>query len=410
MVDYVERLADRTLAALLVDHPAVLLVGPRASGKTTTAQRLAGSAANLGRQAEAAVFRADPDAALVGRAEPVLIDEWQAAPEVLGAVKRAVDAEPRRGRVLITGSARADLDAETWPGTGRLVRLRMFGLSEREVDRNVGGRLFLNRIADGETPSAGRTTLGLRDYVDVAMRGGFPEPALRLDRRARERWFDGYVDQLVTRDAAEIEHRRSTVRLRAYLEAYALNSAGVVDETTLIAAAQTNRRSADAYRDVLLSLGVIDELPAWTPNRLRRMTLASKRYVVDAGLLTALMNVDQRGVMGDGDVLGRLIETFVVAQLRTEIEHLDRRARMFHLRQQDGRREIDVIVELGGGRVIAIEIKATSAPTAHDARHLRWLRDELGVRMIAGIVLHTGPRSFALDDRLTALPISTVWA
>ena len=85
------------------------------------------------------------------------------------------------------------------------------------------------------------------------------------------------------------------------------------------------------------------------------------------------------------------------------------RARLFHLRQQDGRREVDLIVELGGGCVIALEIKATSAPTAHDARHLRWLRDELGDRFVAGIVLHTGPRPIKFEDRITALPICSLW-
>ncbi len=409
VTSYFARLADKTLRTFLTDHPAVLLTGPRASGKTTTAERLAGSVVQLGTPVEAEVVRADPDIALVGRVEPILIDEWQVVPQILGAVKRSVDARPDRGRFVITGSARSDLDSETWPGTGRLVRLAMFGFSEREVRGTVGSRLFLARVLAGDDSPIPSKAPTLHDYVDSALRGGFPEPALNLDRRARERWYDAYVDQLVTRDAAEIEPRRSSVRLRSYLEAYALNSAGTVDETTLINAAHTNRRSADAYRALLVGLCIIEELPAWTPNRLRRMTLAPKRFVVDSGLFGALANVDAAAVMHDADILGRLIETFVVAQLRAEIDHLDMRARLFHLRQQDGRREVDLIVELGGGRVIALEIKATSVPTAHDARHLRWLRDELGDRFVAGIVLHTGPRPIKFEDRITALPICSLW-
>jgi predicted AAA+ superfamily ATPase len=77
----------------------------------------------LDRPAEAVAFRADPDAALRGLPEPVLLDEWQAVPEVFGAVKRAVDQEHRAGRYLLTGSVRADLEAQTWPGTGRVVRI-----------------------------------------------------------------------------------------------------------------------------------------------------------------------------------------------------------------------------------------------------------------------------------------------
>jgi hypothetical protein len=80
------------------------------------------------------------------------------------------------------------------------------------------------------------------------------------------------------------------------------------------------------------------------------------------------------------------------------------------LRTEQGRQEIDVLAEVGAGRVIAFEIKAASAPDASAARHLVWLREKLGERFVAGVVLHTGPRSFALGERVLAAPISTLWA
>ncbi len=105
---YVARLSDGLLDELLGSLPAVLVAGPRATGKTTTARRHAKSVVRLDRATEAAAFRADPDVALEDLEEPVLLDEWQAVPEVLGAVKRAVDDEARPGRFLLTGSARTD--------------------------------------------------------------------------------------------------------------------------------------------------------------------------------------------------------------------------------------------------------------------------------------------------------------
>ena len=116
---YLPRLVDSVLGELVVGLPAVLLVGPRASGKTTTARRHARSVIRLDRPAEAAVVAVDPDVALAGLEEPVLIDEWQVVPDVLGAVKRAVDDDPRPGRFLLTGSVRAELAASGWPATGR---------------------------------------------------------------------------------------------------------------------------------------------------------------------------------------------------------------------------------------------------------------------------------------------------
>lgn len=115
---------------MLAELPAVLMIGPRATGKTTTARRYARTVVRLDRDAEATAFRADPDSALAGLAEPVLLDEWQYVPGVLGAVKRAVDGENRPGRFILTGSVR---DVGTWPGTGRLIWLDIHPLTVSEL-------------------------------------------------------------------------------------------------------------------------------------------------------------------------------------------------------------------------------------------------------------------------------------
>ena len=409
MPQYRARLVDPLLSELLSELPALMLVGPRGVGKTTTAVRHAATTVRLDHPAEAAAFRADADATLRGLQEPVLLDEWQAVPEVLGAIKRAVDTDSRSGRYLLTGSVRADLDAATWPGTGRVVRVAMYPLT-------VGERLarptvpLVDRVAAGEGLVAAIDTPDLRGYVDLALRGGFPGASLDLSERARFRWLEGYVEQLLTRDALTVETGRDPARLRRYFEAYALSSAGLADHKTLYDAAGINHKTARSYEQLLQNLMVIDRLPAWTSNRLKRLTRAPKRYVVDTSLLGGALGVDTNAVLRDGDLLGRLLDTFVVAQLRAEATVADTRPRLYHARQEQGRHEIDVVVELGGRRVIAIEIKSTSAPSIRDARHLRWFRDQLGDRFIGGVVLHTGPDSYPLDDGIVAVPMSTLWA
>jgi predicted AAA+ superfamily ATPase len=194
------RLIDRRISELLAAVPALMLVGPRAIGKTTTALRHARSIVRLDRDAEAIPFRADPDAALEGLPEPVLLDEWQAVPEVIGAVKRAVDADARPGRFLVTGSVRSDVDPRAWPGTGRLIRLTMYGLTVREQLGRIAQASMLERAAMGRDLIPSNDTPDIRGYVALALRGGFPELALAIPRPARRIWLESYVEQLVTRD------------------------------------------------------------------------------------------------------------------------------------------------------------------------------------------------------------------
>lgn len=407
---YVRRLLDEELPQVLTAHPAALIVGPRASGKTTTARQYAASVVRLDRPAEAAAFVADADAALASMEEPVLLDEWQAVPQTLSAVKRAVDEDGRPGRFLLTGSVRADLDAETWPGTGRLIRLGLWGLNEREfagatsapnpVDVLAGGDPLVLKVS-GSAPD-------LRDYVALALRGGFPEAALHLDRRDRDRWLESYLDQVLTRDAVDISGR-DPVRLARYFEVLALNSAGIVTDSTIYEAAGIDRKTASAYERLLTNLFVLDVVPAWWTNRLSRLVKTSKRYIADPSLVGAGLRLDLAGVMRDGDILGRVLDTYVAAQLRSEFAASTRRPRLFHLREKNGRHEIDLLAEFGGDQVVGIEVKATAAPTVSDAAHLKWLQERLGSRFIAGVVFHTGPTAFSLADRIAALPIASLW-
>ncbi len=407
---YRSRLLDGLLDELMADLPAILIVGPRAAGKTTTALQRAESVIRLDVPGEALAFRADPDAIIRGAGEPLLLDEWQAVPETLPAVKRAIDAESRPGRFLLTGSAYGDLEGMTAAGTGRIIRLRLLGMTVREQNGQLTRESIIDRMARGEPIPTPGERLDIRDYLDLALRSGFPEALSIRSTAARQRWLEGYVAQIITRDPTGTVGARDPLRLSRYLEAYALNSAGITEAKSIYEAAGIDRGTATSYERVLENVFVVESLPAWRTNRLKRLALAPKRYVLDAGLMAAILRTDVQAILHDGKLLGRIIDTFVTQQLRGELEVSATRPRLYHLRDQDGRREVDIVAELGGERVLGFEIKAGASVTAGDARHLAWLRDELGDRFVAGAVLHTGPHAFPLGERITALPISTIWA
>lgn len=170
-----------------------------------------------------------------------------------------------------------------------------------------------------------------------------------------------------------------------------------------------NQRTALAYKRLLTNLFIVDELPAWSSNRLRRLSKAAKRYLIDPALIAAALGLDAGAILRDGDLLGRLLDTFVATQLRAERATCRTRPRLYHLREEHGRHEIDLVAELGGRDLLAFEVKASAAPGRDAGRHLAWLRDRIGERFLHGVVFHTGPAPFELSERVTALPICSLW-
>ena len=332
---------------------------------------------------------------------------------MLSAVKRAVDRDRTPGQFLLTGSIRATTDLSTWAGTGRVVRVKhVLPLTEREIAGDISGDGLISRLTtnwlDAVPPRL--PALNIDDYLQRASRGSFPELAF-ADRTPRQRrlWLDSYVDDLVSRDVESIGAQRDPVRLRRYLTALALNLAGQPSDATLFRDAGINAKTADAYDRALASLAVLDVVPAWASSRLKRLTKTGKRYIVDTALAAAAAGVTEHDIVRDNDLRGRWFDAFAVMQLRAELAIASPRMPPHHLRVEGGRHEIDLVVDIGRGRIFGLEFKAGAAPTREDARHLVWLCGELGKNFAGGIVLHAGQAVVELDAGIAAVPLSALW-
>jgi predicted AAA+ superfamily ATPase len=285
----------------------------------------------------------------------------------------------------------------------------MYGITVAEQLRGPSSTTFLERLLDGDELSPPTDTPDLRGYVELALRGGFPE-ALDLSDEARARWMESYIEQLVTRDALQAGGgRRDPAMLRRYFDVLGLNTAGVVNDKVLYDSAGITRQTAHDYEQLFINLRVVEHVPTWTSNRLKRLVRTPKRYLVDAALVAGAIGVDIDGVMRSGDLLGRIVDTFVASQLRAELPLGRRRPRLFHIRDADGRHEVDLVAEFGGQQLVAMEIKADATPRPSAAKHLAWFRDQVGDQFVAGVVFHTGSRVYPLGDRIIAAPMATIW-
>jgi len=277
--------------------------------------------------------------------------------------------------------------------------------ASKQPQTDLIARLFSGDLSSLALPSHIPDLVG---YIDLAVIGGYPR-VIGLRELDRRRWLEGYSQQLILRDVPELGDIRDPVGLRRLLRAIAEHSAGLVPDTELAASADVDVKTVRRQERMLENLRIVDALFPWHTNRISRLIKARKRFLSDSGLAAALLDVDAGAVMADGVLLGRMLETFVMAQLRPLLGITKLGVHAYHVRQQDGRREIDVILEAADGRIVGVEIKATASPSAADARHLAWLRDQLGDRFVAGVVLSTVNSIYPLGERLAAVPIAALW-
>lgn len=423
-MEYRPRVVENELDELLAGLSAVSLEGPKAIGKTETALRRAQTVHRLDDTGQVEIFRAAPDRLATGPT-PILIDEWQRLPSSWDVVRRAVDADPSPGRFLLTGSA-SPTEAPTHSGAGRIVTIRMrpMSLAERVIEQ-TSVRLA-DLLAGDRPPLTGVSAVTLSDYASEITASGFP--AIRqLSGRLLRSQLDGYLDRIVERDFIEAGHRiRNEGALRRWLAAYAAASSTTTSYEAIRDAASAGENDKPAktttgpYRATLEQLWMIDQVPAWTPsrNRLRRLGASPVHQLADPALAARLLGVDADALLSnkpagppiprDGPLLGALFESLVTLSVRTYAQANE--ARVSHLRTRGGEHEIDLIIERGDGRIVALEVKLAATVREEDTRHLRWLADTIGDDLLDAAIITTGTEAYRRTDGIGVIPAALLTA
>jgi predicted AAA+ superfamily ATPase len=417
---YRRRILDEELEAVIDALSAIAIEGPKAVGKTRTALQRARTVHRLDDPAVFAVAEADPERLLEGE-RAILFDEWQRLPLVWDLVRRAVDDGAAPGSFLLTGSASPD-PPPTHSGAGRIVSLRMRPLSMSE--RVDGQTVSLAELLTGSRPRiAGESELGLDDYVEEILASGLP--GIRgLKGRARRLQLDGYLDRIVDREIPDETGTtiRNPAALRRWMVAYAAASSTVTSFEKIRDAASAGhdnppaKITAQVYRDALTRIWILDEIPAWIPanNPLNELGKAPKHQLADPALAARLLGVDAAALLAgespgpsiprDGTLLGALFESLVALSVRIYSGYNE--ARIGHLRTARGRQEIDLIVERDDGRIVAIEVKLARTVEDRDVRHLAWLKERVGDRLLDSVVVTTGPTAYRRADGVAVIPLA----
>ena len=406
-------LATRLLDAL-ADRPVTLLVGPRQAGKTTLARttvEVEHPAAYLTFDDPPVLAAAlqDPVGFLASLAADAVLDEVQLAPELFRPLKATVDRDRRPGRFLLTGSAQVLLLPRLSESlAGRMEVLTLWPFAQRELaglSGSVVDALFAgSRLATG-TDSA----LGLSDVCSRLVTGGFPEVGTLRSARRRSAWFESYVTTILQRDVRDIANVEGLVRMPALLSLLAARSAGLLNVSEISRSSGLKLTTLKRYLALLETVFLVYRLPAWSANVGRRLVKSPKLHLLDTGLAAHLLGLDDAGLAATPQALGALLETFTVTELLKDLGWAETRARLYHFRSSDGRREVDIVLEDGRGRLVGVEVRATATPGSSDFDGLRGLQEMAGDRFVRGVVLHLGDAALPFGDRLEAAPLSSLW-
>ena len=395
------RLVGTALRERLRAMPAVVVTGARQTGKSTLVEHLVPGRRQYRSLDELDVLdlaRRDPEA-LVGGPQAVTIDEVQREPQLLSAVKRAIDRDRSPGRFLLTGSANLLLMQKVAESlAGRASYLTLWPMTRREQRGQARCGMWDELLAapDGDW----RDLLAAapdepEDWRALARRGGYPTPAVAMKTAAeRAIWFDGYVRTYLERDLQDLASISALPDFRRLMRATSLRLGQLLSQTELGRDVALPQPTVHRWLNLLETSYQLVRLPAYAVNRTKRLIKSPKVYWADTGLAMHLAQTSEP--------TGACLENLVLQDLLAWRDARLDRAEIGYWRTAVGE-EVDFVIE-AGGHLLPIEVKASARPKLADAMHLRTFKNEYGKRARAGLLIHTGSKLEWLTPDVLAVP------
>ncbi len=400
------RYAEGPLVAALTDSPAVLIHGPRQSGKTTLA-RIVGAPlgydyVSFDDSVARTAAESDPAGFVGAMGERTFIDEVQRVPSIFTALKQEIDAGRYPGRFLLTGSSQVLLVPNLSDSlAGRMEILRLYPLSQGEIYGRAPS--FLDDLFRGTFPTSSGRRLG-DALAELISGGGYPAALARSTSRRRANWYRNFIDTQLQRDVQDMARISALDALPRLLTAAASQTARIYNLSNMASPFQMSRSTIGYYVTLLERLFLIDRLQPWHTNQLSRLVKSLKLHIGDTGLGCALIGAGPRVLAKDRSLLGQYLETFVYQELKRQAVCQEDPVEFFHYRDRD-RREVDIVIERGVGEVAGVEVKASASVSPSDFRGLRQLKKAAGDRFVAGAVVYDGEITAGFGDGMFAVPV-----
>lgn len=390
--------------------PVTLLIGPRQSGKTTLMRQIG---EELGMDyitfdslKQLVAAQDDPEGFINALSKPVIIDEVQRVPQISLPIKLKVDQKRELGFFSLTGSANPLIAPKLNDSlAGRMFIVHMWPLSMGEILKKKSR--FLELAFDPSFHFSENLPLSRKDMVEMFSAGGYPN-ALELDSDMRDRWYDNLLTTILERDVQDMTNIMRPREIAKLLNILAARSSNLLNLSELSRVSSIPLSTLSHYMVLLEALFLIIRQPAWHQNRTKRLIKMPKLYFGDTGLLMNQLRMGPEAVLGDGRMLGAILENFVFLELKKLSTWSLQPVEFYHFRTQRGI-EVDIVMENRAGQIIGIEVKASETITSDDWKGLEILGEEMGEKMVRGIIFYPGKEVVAIGKNRIAIPISSLW-
>lgn len=373
---YIPRISDSLLSFKLETFGATLIVGPKGCGKTTTAKQQAKSFVELQdedkREGYLAVAASQPSLLLRGE-NPRLIDEWQDAPKLWGAVRKSVDDRQENGLYILTGSTSQTIETPH-TGTMRISRMEMLPMSLFESNES-NGTVSLSELFDSPESYEGcESQLGVEELIFAICRGGWPRVIENKAPRSQLALAKDLFMQTCEVDISNVDGTKRNPRwAEAILRSYARNICTLAETKTIKADSQAAHSMGDTafyeYISALEKLFIIDDIDAWCPAIRSKAAIraSKKRNLVDPSIAVAAMGLSPSYFNSDFKTLGFLFESLCFRDLKVYASLNGGRVSYYHDRYG---LEADCVLHLDDGRYALIEMKLGENEVEDAAKHL----------------------------------------
>ena len=389
----------------LKDTPAVLVNGPRQSGKTTLVRQLADRMDYYTLDDSSTLYAAQQDpVGFVRTLDRAVIDEIQRAPQLMLALKMSIDQDRRPGRFLLTGSANIlALPQIADSLAGRMETHTLLALSQAELQVRTSD--FLQRALAQDWPAS--LPSPSQPLIEQVLAGGYPEMRERATLARRQSWARSYMTHMMERDVQDIANIDQLAQIPRLLSLLATQCAQLLNYSQLGGQLGLNAKTADKYIGILERLFLVQRLPAWSRHESSRLIKTPKLHFLDAGLQATLTRLTPELLLTQRERWGATLETWVYGELRKSLAVSDELWYLSHYRDKD-QVEVDFVLESPQRQLIGIEVKAAATVQAQDFKGLRKLQAQTGQNFITGIVLYDGTHALPFGNGLWAVPLAAL--